>query len=46
MQNISLTPAEYYHLVQLTTDIITVGVKGGLVIVQAKIELLKQLGYV
>lgn len=46
MKNISLTPAEYYHLVQLTKDFITIGVKGGLVIIQAKIELLKQLGYV
>ena len=46
MKNVLLTPAEYYHLVQLTKDIITLGVKGGLIIVQAKIEQLKQLGYV
>lgn len=46
MKNLSLTPSEYYLLAQMTKDFITIGVKGGLVIIQAKIELLKQLGYV
>ena len=46
MASISITPTEYYNLVQLTSEIITLGVKDGLVIVQAKIELLQQLGYV
>lgn len=46
MKKVKLTPVEYYEFTKLAKfSFITLGVVKGLVIIEANVELLKQLGY-
>lgn len=46
MKKVKLTPSEYYLFAKVANfSFTTLGVVKGLVIVEANIELLKQLGY-
>jgi hypothetical protein len=46
MKRVKLTTREYYEFVQIAKfAFVTLGVTRGIVIVEANIELLKQIGY-
>jgi hypothetical protein len=46
MKRVRLTPVQYYEFVQIAKfTFVTLGVVKGIVIVEANVELLKQIGY-